>query len=258
MAEGAWIFLSHSHMDFDKVRDVRNTLELQGHHPLMFFLKCLSDDDEVDDLIRREIESRSWFILCDSQNARKSQWVKAEIRIIRSLPIKTVTMIDLDDPHLDVEAALFSLTQKASIFLSYSRKDKAFADRIRKELLRHDFGVFSDLELQPGENWVARIETELHKAAQRGAIIILLSSHSVRSQWLQKEVALAAEISSAEHGHSNIFSLYLESDIVIRKYAPPNMQRCLKTIQGIDFSKGRFEDNMTNLMTRLREFKWIF
>jgi len=58
MTEGAWIFLFHSHKDFDKVSGVRNVLEGHGHHPLMFFLKCLGDDDEIDGLIRREISAR--------------------------------------------------------------------------------------------------------------------------------------------------------------------------------------------------------
>ena len=148
MAEGAWIFLSHSNYDFDKVREVRNVLEQKGHHPLIFFLKCLSDDDEIDDLIRREIESRSWFILCDSANASKSRWVQEEIRIIKGLPTKTYTQINLDDPLLNLESELFSLTRKASVFLSYSKSDSTLAGKIRDGLRRHDFGVFSDLELR--------------------------------------------------------------------------------------------------------------
>ncbi len=89
MAEGAWIFLSHSNKDFDQVRELRSILEEKEHHPLMFFLKCLSDEDEIDDLIRREIEVRSWFILCDSENARNSAWVQQEIEIIKGYPEKT-------------------------------------------------------------------------------------------------------------------------------------------------------------------------
>jgi hypothetical protein len=42
---GAWIFVSHSHRDLEKVREIRNELERRGHNPLLFFLKCLSDDD---------------------------------------------------------------------------------------------------------------------------------------------------------------------------------------------------------------------
>lgn len=71
-----WIFLSHSNVDYDKVRKVRNMLEEQGLRPIMFFLKCLNDDDEIDDLIKREIDCRTRFILCDSPNARCSTWVK--------------------------------------------------------------------------------------------------------------------------------------------------------------------------------------
>lgn len=54
-----WIFLSHSNEDYDKVRKVRNMLEEQELRPIMFFLKCLNDDDEIDELIRREIDYKN-------------------------------------------------------------------------------------------------------------------------------------------------------------------------------------------------------
>ena len=44
-----WIFLSHSNKDYEKVRLVRNVLEGQSLRPLMFFLHCLSDDEEGSD-----------------------------------------------------------------------------------------------------------------------------------------------------------------------------------------------------------------
>lgn len=40
------------------MRQVRNILEQQGYRPLMFFLNCLNDDNEIDGLIKREIDSR--------------------------------------------------------------------------------------------------------------------------------------------------------------------------------------------------------
>lgn len=46
-----WVFLSHSNKDYEKVRQVRNMLEEQSLRPLMFFLHCLNDDDEIDSLI---------------------------------------------------------------------------------------------------------------------------------------------------------------------------------------------------------------
>ena len=78
-----WVFLSHSNKDYEKVRQVRNLLEEQEFRPLMFFLKCLNDDDEIDDLIKREIKERTRFILCDSQNAQNSKWVQREVEFIQ-------------------------------------------------------------------------------------------------------------------------------------------------------------------------------
>ena len=77
-----WVFLSHSSKDYDKVCLVRNELEKYNFRPLMFFLKCLDDDKynkEVENLIFREIDSRSRFILCNSSNAQNSEWVKKEV-----------------------------------------------------------------------------------------------------------------------------------------------------------------------------------
>ena len=74
-----WVFLSHSNKDYEKVIKVRDLLEKNSFRPLMFFLKCLNDDDEIDDLIKREIDSRGRFILCDSENARNSEWVHRPI-----------------------------------------------------------------------------------------------------------------------------------------------------------------------------------
>lgn len=47
MDKGIWVFLSHSNKDYEKVRQVRNILEQQGYRPLMFFLNCLNDDNEI-------------------------------------------------------------------------------------------------------------------------------------------------------------------------------------------------------------------
>ncbi len=50
---GAWIFLSHSRRDLEKVRPIRNELERRGHNPLLFSLKCLKENDPLlPELIR--------------------------------------------------------------------------------------------------------------------------------------------------------------------------------------------------------------
>ena len=65
--DGGWIFISHSHLDIELVRKIRNELEAKGFEPLLFYLKCLNDDSEIEDLIKREINEREWFIYVDSE-----------------------------------------------------------------------------------------------------------------------------------------------------------------------------------------------
>jgi len=91
----AWIFVSHSTKDLDKVRAVRNAIENIGGEPVLFFLKCLSDQDEIDELIKREIEARNFFLLCDSNNARSSKWVQEEVEHVHSLNRKRIEVINL-------------------------------------------------------------------------------------------------------------------------------------------------------------------
>ena len=125
--EGAWVFLSHSHLDLAKVRQVRNALEAKGHNPLMFFLKCLDDDAGLDDLIRREIEARTWFLLCQSPNARASRWVQEEVGIIKSLEGKVYEEIDLDDDLESQVESVVALSRRATVFISYSRYEREVA-----------------------------------------------------------------------------------------------------------------------------------
>ena len=255
MSEGAWIFLSHSHQDFDKVAQVRNYLEEQRHHPLMFFLKCLNDDQEVDSLIRREIEARSWFVLCNTANSRSSKWVQSEVDVIHGLSEKTYSEIDLDDANLDLDSRLFALTHKASVFLSYSRHDIKIALQIRNTLKRYDFGVFSDLDILAGEDWQARIYEELESAARLGAIVVLVSFESVRSPFLQAELMHAARIAGTLRRRVHILPVYVDG-ISALSAAPPGLREQLFRIQGLDLSTGDYQAKMFELMRILREYEW--
>lgn len=66
----AWGFLSHSTIDYDNVRRLRNLLVDNGFRPIMFYLRCLEQkhkDDELKSLLIREIDARNRFILCNSK-----------------------------------------------------------------------------------------------------------------------------------------------------------------------------------------------
>jgi TIR domain-containing protein len=256
MSEGAWIFLSHSHKDFDKVKDLRNELERQGHHPLLFFLKCLDDDSEIDGLIRREIEARSWFILCDSANSRSSRWVGEERKIIASLSTHTSAMVDLEDPLTTQLSSISGLTKRATVFLSCASFDGQSAKRIEDSLRADDFGVFSPLQIPPSVSWDAEIESALNAAVDRGAVLVLLSQSSMTSEWLRHEVKLALERAEPHTGRRNIVPVFLDPPQLTLEFAPPDMLEMLGRIQGFDFSTGEFAENMARLKRWLRTFEW--
>lgn len=170
-----WVFLSHSHEDYEKVRKVRDMLEDQQMRPLMFFLKCLNDHDEIDSLIKREIDCRTRFILCDSENARKSDWVKEEVNYIKSLD-RIYETIDLDWSIEEIKQRLDEFKRKATLFISYNRENQYLAKSVYERLNKYDFHVFVDMmSMRSGDWYQAHTISSLDKAAENGYIIALIN-----------------------------------------------------------------------------------
>ena len=114
--EHTWVFLSHSNQDFKILRKVRNRLEELNFRPLLFFLKCLEDDDEIFDLIKREIEARERFILCKSTNSLNSPWVQKEVDYIKALGRPYVT-IDLEAPLNVINERINRFDQRSTVYI---------------------------------------------------------------------------------------------------------------------------------------------
>ena len=257
MAEGAWIFLSHSHRDFDQVSRLRNELEVRGHHPLMFFLKCLDDDSEIDDLIRREIRTRSWFILCDSAHSRASRWVDEERKIIAGLATHNSATVNLDDPLPAQLTAISTLTRQATVFLSYAQCDRSASLRIGDSLRREDFGVFSDLQIGPGAGWQEQITAALDDAVEQGAVLVLLSLESLASQWQRLEIAMALERAQPRTRGRNVVPIFLDDPGRVLASVPAGVHERLAALQGFDFSSGDSEETMAALKRWLRSYPWL-
>ncbi|MGD2047966.1 MAG: toll/interleukin-1 receptor domain-containing protein [Chloroflexota bacterium] len=74
----------------------------------------------------------------------------------------------------------------ADIFLSYSRKNAQFRDRLVKDLQAAGFTVWTDKDLEPGTpSWTESIEQEIEVA---NCMIVLLSPSAKKSQWVRREV----------------------------------------------------------------------
>ena len=191
----AWIFVSHSTRDLDKVREVRNAFEKEGAEPILFFLKCLSDHDELDHLIKREIEARYFFLLCDSANAQKSKWVQDEIYHVESLQGRRIEKINLDSDWRSQLDGIKNLLSNAAAFFSYSHADRAVVEPVRTALAARDFATWDDAhDLSGGDRWIEKIESAIEAAASFGFFLQFISLRSLRSKWTSHEAELAFKL----------------------------------------------------------------
>lgn len=184
-----WVFLSHSNKDYDKVREVRNLLEEQNFRPLMFFLNCLNDDDEIDSLIKREIDSRKRFILCDSPNAKSSKWVQKEVEYIKSKQRYYYT-IDLDDTSDVIAQNILQFAGESTVYISCAHNDEQYYEQL-KIMLQDDLGlrVFDyKKDLVVGEYWDNQLKSVIDRCQLNGYVIFLITDSFLKSQYGIKEL----------------------------------------------------------------------
>lgn len=192
--EGGYIFISHSHLDIKKVRIIRNTLEAEGFEPLCFYLKCLSDDDEVEGLIKREIDSRDIFLYVESENSKESKWVQKERKYISDRKDKTIYEINLDNTE-DLKEDVLAILQKSRIFLSYSHKDKILAEEIVARLAKHDYQIKLPKDfLMGGMNFAEAIQERIRVSCEDGCLLVLITKNSLEAKHVLMELNYAFKI----------------------------------------------------------------
>lgn len=195
----AWVFLSHSTLDYDNVRRVRNLLEDNGFRPIMFYLKCLEQnhkDDELKSLLIREIDSRNRFILCKSKNTDPPHgWVEFEVNHIKSRN-RYYQIIDIEasDKELKKQLSLFKMNSIA--YISYCRKDETLYERLRKTLC-HDLELeIPDVREMFGGSFAEQIEEYICEATANGVFIPIITNNSLHSEWCMHEIKMASECNS--------------------------------------------------------------
>lgn len=192
-AKGGYIFLSHSHSDIEKVRKIRNDLEQSGFEPLCFYLKCLNEDGEIEDLIKREIDAREWFIFVDSENSRHSKWVTLEREYITKTNEKKIITVNIHD-ELAVRNAIRKLQHNLRIYLSYSHADSQLARRIKERLENKDYLVYFDEDnLTSGSGWLTQVTNAITLASRDGCVLALISPNFLRSSYTMNEITFAYE-----------------------------------------------------------------
>ena len=191
ISEGGYVFISHAHKDIHEIRIIRNFLEENGLEPICFYLRCLSDDDEIIDLIKREIDAREWFLLVDSKNARESTWVKTEVEYIKMKNPEKLISVSLDKQE-EINPILTRLSKSMRVFLSYSHKDQMIAQAIYNECIKHDLKVFYDLNLiKTGDSYVKPVSSVITDVAKQGCVVLILSENALASNYIIREIGFA-------------------------------------------------------------------
>lgn len=190
-----WIFLSHSNKDYDLVKTVRNRLEEHNRRPIMFFLKCLDDHAEVWELIKREIDARSRFVLCKSRHTEDPDgWVQKEFNYIKEQS-KPYEVVDLNSPEL-LDGSIKRLVKRSKVYILHSKDNSSFAALLKNELQKNSFEATDWEELcieyfqLPGNaDWGLLYDKMIEIYAKDGYVLCLWSQPLTNSQKTEFEKA---------------------------------------------------------------------
>lgn len=118
------------------------------------------------------------------------------------------------------------------IFISYSSKDAAFANRLADDLSRFT-KVWIDREgIKAGVEWEDALEKAIREC---GVFLIVVSPDSNRSEWVARETILA------EHLQKQRIPILVEGELPLR----------LLNVQYVDF-RGNYEGGFTDLLESLQ------
>ena len=192
---GCWIFLSHSSQDIDKVRIIRNEFEKHSHNPLAFHLKCLNADtpegkQELDTLIKREIDSREWFVFCESPAASRSEYVQMEKDYILKTGKQKVWSINMSLPIDAILAKIKEICTLIKVYISYTRRDGyEVYKQLSNALIEKDFDVWdSECDIVPGTEVYTEIQSIIQKTVEYGFVIVLITNAFTRSKYCLQEL----------------------------------------------------------------------
>ncbi len=92
----------------------------------------------------------------------------------------------------------------AQVFISYSHKDSRYAHMLADALRWQSIDVWIDDRIDYGSKWTHEIEKNLNESQ---AVIIILSTNSKNSEWVQNELVYA------QGKKKIIFPILLEGDV---------------------------------------------
>ena len=74
------------------------------------------------------------------------------------------------------------------VFISYSRKDRAYAHRLADDLRGRGFEVWMDDRIDLGDRWWQTVDQAVRDCV---ALVVVMTPDAERSEWVEKEIMLA-------------------------------------------------------------------
>lgn len=133
-----------------------------------------------------------------------------------------------------------TMKREPQVFLSYARPDSAMVQKIARGLEQAGIGVWFDIMIKPGSEWMRDIERELSNA---NFVAFFISQNSVESAWVGTEVRVALHRQLSGEGGAVILPILLEDADV-----PP----LLRQFQWIDMRDGDVESGTRKIVEAVR------
>jgi hypothetical protein len=95
----------------------------------------------------------------------------------------------------------------ARVFISHSSKDRGFVEQLVFDLRANGVGVWYDQwEIVPGDSLITKIGAAI---LDNDFFVVVLSRHSVRSEWVRRELGVALESEFRER-HVSVIPALIE------------------------------------------------
>lgn len=163
------------------------------------------------------------------------------------LPINFLRGCGLSDTLIEYLPSLVgNPIQFYSCFISYSTRDRAFAERLYADL--QNKGVrcwFASEDLKIGDKIRDRIDESIRV---RDKLLLILSEHSIASEWVEHEVESALE-EERQRGRTILFPVRIDEDVIESRKAWAALIRRTRHIG--DFTYWKEHDSYHKALNRL-------
>jgi hypothetical protein len=134
-----------------------------------------------------------------------------------------------------------------SCFISYSSKDQEFAERLYADLQAKGVRVwFAPHDLPIGARIRPAIDESIHL---HDKLLLVLSKHSVSSQWVEQEVETALAKEREQEGRTVLFPIRIDDAVMESKAGWPTLLKNTRNVG--DFTRWKEHDSYWRAFDRL-------